>query len=156
MKRRLIISLLMALLVLGLSACGGGTESTPGGPTPPTVTSTPSEQPDRATFQKYFSELGIGKMPDEVKDPPVDLRKNVSVFTAGDQICLYGTVILECQIRSTVYDVGAKKVVREGGLPQPIEGGFAGWEPVDLPAGKYEYKVYVGDALVGVYPFEVQ
>jgi hypothetical protein len=125
-------------------------------PTPPAVTSTLSEQPDRATFQKYFSDLGIGKMPEEVKDPPVDLQKNVSVFTAGDQICLYGTVILECQIRSAVYDVSAKKVVREGGLPQAIEGGFAGWEPVDLPVGKYEYKVYVGDVLVGVYPFEVQ
>jgi hypothetical protein len=124
-------------------------------PTPPAATSTLSEQPDSATFQKYFSDLGIGKMPEEVKDPPVDLQKNVSVFTAGDQICLYGTVILECMIRSAVYDVSAKKVVREGGLPQAIEGGFAGWEPVDLPVGKYEYKIYVGDVLVGVYPFEV-
>jgi len=124
-------------------------------PTPPAETSTLSEQPDAATFQKYFSELGIGKMPGEVKDPPVDLQKNVSVFAAGDQICLYGTVILECQIRSAVYDVNAKKVVREGGLPQAIEGGFAGWEPIDLPVGKYEYKVYAADVLVGVFPFEV-
>jgi len=132
------------------------TPSEKASPTPPAATSTLSEEPDRATFQKYFSDLGIGKMPDEVKNPPVDLQKNVSVFTAGDQICLYGTVILECQIRSAVYDVGAKKVVREGGLPQPVEGGFAGWEPVDLPVGKYEYKIYVGDALVGVFPFEVR
>ncbi len=124
-------------------------------PTSPAATSTLSEQPDKVTYQKYFSELGIGKMPEEVKDPPVNLQKNVSVFTAGDQICLYGTVILECMIRSAVYDVSAKKVVREGGLPQAIEGGFAGWEPVDLPVGKYEYKVYAGDVLVGVYPFEV-
>jgi hypothetical protein len=124
-------------------------------PQSPSVTPTLSEQPDRATYQKYFSELGIGKMPEEVKNPPVDLQKNVSVFKAGEQICLYGTVILECQIRNAIYDVNARKVVKEGGLPQAVKGGFAGWEPIDLPIGKYEYKVYVGDVLVGVYPFEV-
>lgn len=115
-----------------------------------------SEQPDAATFQKYFSELGIGKMPAEVKNPPLDLQPNVSVFTAGDQICLYGTIIQECQLRNAVYDVGAKKVIKEGGLPKPMTGSFAGWEPVDLPVGKYEYKIYVDDILVGVFPFEVR
>jgi hypothetical protein len=126
---------------------------------PPAVSSAPSglsEQPDTAAFQKYFSELGIGKMPADVKNPPLDLKKNVNVFSAGDQICLYGTTIQECQIHTTLYDLGARKVIREGGLPRPMMGGFAGWEPVTLPAGKYEYKVYVGDALVGVFPFEVR
>jgi hypothetical protein len=125
-------------------------------PQPPVVTSTLSEQPDTATYQKYFSDLGVGKMPAEVKNPPMDLQKNVSVFTAGDQICLYGTLILESQIRSAIYDVSAKKVIREGGLPKPMMGGFAGWEPLDLPVGKYEYKIYVADILVGVFPFEVR
>jgi hypothetical protein len=115
-----------------------------------------SEQPDKATYQKYFSELGIGKMPAEVKNSPMDLQKDVNVFTKGDQICLYGTIILECQVQSSVYDVAAKKVVKSGGLPKPMTGGFAGWEPLDLAVGKYEYKVYVGDALVGVFPFEVR
>jgi len=125
-------------------------------PAPSTPSTGLSEQPDKATYQKYFSELGIGKMPAEVKNPPFDLQKNVSVFTAGDQICLYGTLTQECQIRNAIYDVNAQKVVKTGGLPKPMTGGFAGWEPVDLPAGKYEYKVYVGDALVGVFPFEVR
>jgi hypothetical protein len=125
-------------------------------PAPSTPSTGLSEQPDKATYQKYFSELGIGKMPAEVKNPPFDLQKNVSVFTTGDQICLYGTLTQECQIRNAIYDVSAKKVVKTGGLPKPMTGGFAGWEPVDLPAGKYEYKVYVGDALVGVFPFEVR
>lgn len=125
-------------------------------PQPPAVASTLSEQPDTATYQKYFSELGVGKMPAEVKNPPMDLQKNVTVFTAGDQICLYGTLILESQIRSAIYDVGSKKVIKEGGLPKPMTGGFAGWEPLNIPAGKYEYKVYVGDVLVGVFSFEVR
>ena len=150
-----VIGSLDITVALSLPPAQPAAPSEKASPAPPVVTSTLSEQPDSATFQKYFSELGIGKMPEEVKDPPVNLQKNVSVFTAGDQICLYGTVILECMIRSAVYDVSAKRVVREGGLPQAIEGGFAGWEPVDLPVGKYEYKVYAGDVLVGVYPFEV-
>jgi hypothetical protein len=122
----------------------------------PAPSSTLSEQPDKVTFQKYFSELGIGKMPAEVKNPPLDLQKNVNVFTAGDQICLYGTTIQECQIRTALYDVNAQKVINKGGLPKPMMGGFAGWEPVNLSTGEYEYKVYVGDALVGVFPFEVR
>ena len=94
-------------------------------------------------------------MPAEIKDPSEDLQKNVSVFTANDEICLYGKAILECQIRSTIYDIVTGKVVREGGLPTSMLGGFATWDVVNLPAGKYEYKVYVNSILVGVFPFEV-
>lgn len=127
-------------------------------PQTPAPTTTPSatlsEQPDQATFQKYFSEMGLGKMPTNGKFPQ-DLQRNATVFTTGDQICLYGNIILECQLRNTVYDVGAKKVIQEGGLPKPMTGGFAGWEPLTIPAGKYEYKVYITDVLVAVFPFEV-
>jgi hypothetical protein len=125
-------------------------------PLPVTVSATPSEQPDIATLRKYFKELGLGKLPAEVKDLPTELQKNAGVFTAGDQICLYGDIILECQLRNTVYDVIAGKVINEGGLPRPMTGGFAGWEPLTIPVGKYEYRVYVDDILVGVFPFEVR
>jgi hypothetical protein len=87
---------------------------------------------------------------------PKDLQKNVTVYSTTDQICLYGTIILECQLRSTMYDTASGKVVEEGGLPKPMTGGFAGWEPMPVPAGKYDYKVYVGDALVAIFPFEVR
>jgi hypothetical protein len=84
------------------------------------------------------------------------LQKNAAVFTSSDRICLYGSIVEECQPRYKIYDVQAKQVVKEGGLPQPMKGGFAGAESVDIPAGKYEYKVYVGEALVAVFPFEVR
>jgi hypothetical protein len=128
-------------------------------PQTPASTTTPSamlsEQPDKVTFQKYFSEMGLGKIPTDGKFPQ-DLQRNATVFTAGDQICLYGNIILECQTRDAVYDVLAKKVIKEGGLPKPMTGGFAGWEPLTIPVGTYEYKVYVTDVLVAVFPFEVR
>ena len=121
-----------------------------------TVTAPPlSEQPDKATFNKYFSDMGLGKLP-AGGQLPTDLQKNVTTFTAGDQISLYGNIIEECQVRTAIYDVQAKKVVKEGGLPKPMKGGFAGAEPLDIPTGKYEFKVYVGSVLVAIFPFEVR
>lgn len=169
MKTFFLFSLTLVSLALGLSTCGGnddtgspsvqqtGLPDLSSLPSPlPSVTPALSEQPDMAAFQKYFKELGLGKVPPGVKDLPTELQKNATVFAAGDQICLYGEIILECQIRNTVYDVATGKIVNEGGLPRPMTGGFAGWEPLSIPVGKYEYKVYVEDVLVAVFPFEVR
>jgi len=121
-----------------------------------TVTAPPlSEQPDKTAFNKYFSDMGLGRLP-AGGQLPTDLQKNVTTFATGDQISLYGNIIEECQVRTAIYDVQAKKVVKEGGLPKPMKGGFAGAEPLDIPTGKYEFKVYVGSALVAIFPFEVR
>jgi len=157
MKKIFLFFFVLALLTPGLVACSGGpavSSPTPSSTPPDGITL--SEQPDTATFRKYFKELGLGKLPADVKDFPTNLQKNATIFTAGDQICLYGDIILECQLRNTVYDVVADNVINEGGLPKPMTGGFAGWEPLTIPVGEYEYKVYVNDVLVGVFPFEVR
>lgn len=99
--------------------------------------------------------MGLCRVPADAKSP-ADMQKNVTVFTAGDNMGIYATAIQEVQTRETIYDVQAKRVVKEGGLPRPVKGSFAGWEPLAIPAGKYEYKVYVGDVLVAVFPFEVR
>jgi len=175
MKNLFLFTLVLVLLLTVLGACGSNgtaptltppiasTQPAPPDITPelsplpsPLPTSTPSVQPDIATFQKYFKELGLGKVPPGVKDFPTDLQKNATVFTTEDQICLYGEIILECMPRNTVCDSETGNVVSEGGLPRPMTGGFAGWEPLTIPAGKYEYKVYVDDVLVAVFPFEVR
>jgi len=128
-------------------------------PQTPASTTTPSatlsDQPDQATFRKYFSDMGLGRLP-AGGQLPTDLQKNVTTFAAGDQISLYGDIIEECQLRTATYDVQAKKIIKEGGLPKPMKGGFAGAEPLDIPSGKYEFKVYVGSVLVAIFPFEVR
>lgn len=68
--------------------------------------------------------MNFGRVPIDAKSP-ADFEKNVTVFSAGDQIAL-------------------------------LKGSFGGWDPLDIPAGKYEYKVFVGDVLVAILPFEVR
>ena len=117
--------------------------------------STLSEQPDKATFSKYFTEMGLGKMPADAKGPQ-DIQRNVTAFTSGDLFTLYGTVIQEVQISAKYYNVATKESVDAGGPPTPLKvGGFGSSSTFNLPIGKYEYKVYVGDVLVGIFPFEV-
>lgn len=174
MKKSLVFSgaVIIVLLITALGSCSGGGATTSQSvsygtpttiPTTPvtTTTTTPpatnlSEQPDTATYHKYFSELGIGWMPIDVKDPPSELKKNVSVFQTTDQICFYGTILIDCQPVAALYDVVNKKVMRqENLLPSAMSGGFANWEPLDLPVGQYECKVYVNNVLVSVLPFTV-
>jgi hypothetical protein len=168
--KSLLLLTVAVLLLLVISACGGGSEksvvptSSPPSTTTPSQTVSPSltpsstlsEQPDMATYNKYLSDLGIGRMPPGETQDPRKLEKNVTVFATTDQICLYGNIIMECQLRDVIYDTATGKVMHEGGLPKPMKGGFAGWAPMPVPAGKYEYKVYVGDILVGIFPFEVR
>ncbi|HNY18927.1 MAG TPA: hypothetical protein PLQ28_06665 [Flexilinea sp.] len=181
MKKLLLIFIVIFVMILtGCSSSTPTAVSTNTSPAPteaptatqPKITDTPaatqsnveekttsapasSEQPDEAMFKKYFSELGLGKIPPGGQ-LPLGLEKNATVFTSGDQIGLYGNILVECSPRNIIYDPQAQKTVREGGFPKPMKGGFAGGEALDLPAGKYEYKVYVDDTLVAVFPFEVK
>ena len=145
-----------ALLVLVLSACGGGSNNDTGSVPPATTpVSTLSEEPDQATFSIYFKDMGLGKLPAGGKLPQ-DLQQNVTIFSSGDLISLYGTVIQEVQISARCYSVATKQSVDAGAPPAPLKvGGFGGSSTLNLLAGKYEYKVYVGDVLVAVFPFEV-
>jgi hypothetical protein len=126
-------------------------------PAPSAVPSSPlTEQPDTAAYRKYFSDMGLGKTPADAKGPQ-DIQRNVTTFTAADYITLYGTVIQEVQISARYYSVATKQSVNAPAPPTPLKvGGFASSSTLTLSPGKYEYKVYVGDILVGVFPFEVR
>ena len=150
-----ILCLVATAFLLILGACA---KQTPAGPSP-TPTSSPlatlSEQPDEATFQKYFSEMGFGRMAPDAKSPQ-DIQRNVTTFTAGDLLTLYGTVIQEVQVSAQYYSVATKQSVDALTSPMPLRfGGFASSSNPGLPVGKYECKVYGDDVLVAVFPFEV-
>jgi hypothetical protein len=123
-------------------------------PTATTTAATLSEQPDKATFQKYFSEMGFGRMAPDAKSPQ-DIQRNMTTFTAGDQLTLYGTVIQEVQVSAQYYSVATKQSVDAlASLTLLKVGGFASSSNRTLPVGKYECKVYVANVLVAVFPFE--
>jgi hypothetical protein len=115
-----------------------------------------SEQPDQQKYAEYLTDLGLGSVKQGMKLPE-GLEENVKTFKAGEQACIYGNLIKETTMQSSIYNTTAKKEVQPKGGPQQTmsKGGFAGCSSVNLPAGKYEYKVYIGEALVGVFPFEV-
>ena len=118
-----------------------------------------SEKPDEAVFKEYFSELGLGKLP-ENGALLVDLKKGDSVFVSNgkDQLVIYGSLLKDTKLSNAIYDINARKNIRDKAeFPMVMKkGGFAGSEPVTIPAGKYEYKIWIGDKLVGVFPFEVK
>jgi hypothetical protein len=116
-----------------------------------------SEQPDQSTFRKYFSEMGLGRLP-AGGQMPFDFQKDVTIFAPGDNFRLYCTVIEDVQISARYYDATTKESVTAAAPPSPYIAGksYVGGETLTLPVGEYEYKVYVGDVLVAVFPFEVR
>jgi hypothetical protein len=115
-----------------------------------------SGQPDQSIFREYFSEMGLGRLP-AGGQLPFDLQKDVFIFRVGDDMRLYGTVIKEVRISIKYQNVETGQMIEGVSAPAPYKpGGFAGGETVKLPPGEYEYKVYVGDVLVAVFPFEVR
>ncbi len=70
---------------------------------------------------------------------------------------LYRTMIKEVLISINYHNVETGQMIEGVSAPAQYKlGGFAGGETVKLPSGEYEYKVYVGDVLVAVFPFEVR
>jgi hypothetical protein len=118
-----------------------------------------SEQPDIDTFKEYFRELGLGKLP-ENGQLPFDLKKDDNIFVSNgeNQLVIYGELLKDAKLSNAIYDLNAKNNIRDK-AESPIlikKGGFVISEPVKIPPGKYEYKIWIGDKLVGVFPFEVK
>ena len=118
-----------------------------------------SEKPDQAMFKEYFSVLRLGKVTEWPKEGP-PIFQETNIFKLGDQICLDATVLKDVKPEAEIYNPYEEVVVvpRMAGGPGFKKGGNIGCSsmPSELSAGKkYEYKVYVGDTLVAVLPFEV-
>jgi len=162
-KKELIVSTFLGILLvaaISMSGCAGGPNKEVPPATPlPTITPAPtaelSEQPDEATFREYFSDIGLGRLAAGGKFPE-DLQRNVAVFTSSDEVCIYGTLTQEVLVSVAIYDTVAEEFAQpKQAFPSTLKkGGFASCSSIP-PAGEYEYRVYVGDVLVAVLPFEV-
>jgi len=124
-----------------------------------------SEQPNTAEFDKYFSEIYLGKLAiGKQVGPPDNIPVKTNIFSkTTDLFCTNMTIIKDIPANvgaGGVYDVVAKKFAASDiktKFPRALtQGGSSGCEKIDLPVGKYEYKTYVNDILVSVIPFEVK
>ena len=159
-KKGLGVLVFLGVIVAGaalITGCGGESREAPA-PTPtPAPTPAPqlSEQPNEAVFKEYFTDIGLGKVPPG-ENFPEGLQKNITAFTPSDRIYVHGIVTKEVLPSFAVYDTVAKEFASpKQALPRALtKGNFAAGGST-LPVGKYECKVYVGDVLVAVLPFEV-
>ncbi|MDD5290482.1 MAG: hypothetical protein PHT40_04845 [Patescibacteria group bacterium] len=120
-----------------------------------------SEQPNQAKFNEYFTNAFIAKLPVGAEFNPRKIIKT-NVLAAGEQFCTSMDMkkqIPASTLSSAIYDVNAKQDTqsRGGAFPQALgPGNSIGCEPLSVPAGKYEYKIYLNDDLVINLPFEVK
>ena len=119
-----------------------------------------SEQPDAATFAKYFSRGYLAKLTEGQEFDPRNIIRT-TVFEQTDQFCTSLDIkktIAAGTLSTAVYDVTYKEEVSPRSVfPQMLrQGNSVGCESLDLPAGKYEQKIYVDDTLAIVMPFEVK
>jgi len=97
-------------------------------------------------------------LPPGQKIGPGMKTERTTTYKIGDTLIVAGQVLKDAQLVVKFYDAGAGKLLgTAGGPPMALApGGFASSSTMTLPAGKYELKCYVGDALVAVFPFEVR
>ncbi|MDD4333194.1 MAG: hypothetical protein PHT51_03720 [Patescibacteria group bacterium] len=120
-----------------------------------------SEQPNKDKYDEFFSEVYIAKLPVGAEFNPWKIEKT-KIFAAGEQFCTSMNIkkqIPADSLSTAIYDVNAKQDIkpRMGTFPQALgPGNSTGCEPVIETGGKYEYKIYLGDIVVAVIPFEVK
>jgi hypothetical protein len=121
-----------------------------------------SEQPDKAKYDEYFSEYYLAKIPVGTEMSSSNLPVKTAVFIASeDQFCSSMSLKKDVpagSLSGAVYDTVAKKDFEpKAAFPMALKASnYTGSQPLKYPPGKYEYKVYIDDALVVVIPFEVQ
>ena len=131
-----------------------------------------SEQPDKAKYDEYFTDFYLGKLPRGKQFGPYlggkqfdpdNMPIKTAVFIASeDEFCLVGILKKDIPFGSfyiSIYDAGAKKdAITKTPFPKGLNAGDFGTadDPINFPTGKYEYKIYIDDALVIVVPFEVR
>lgn len=169
-KNMIIIILIVIILAIGgyfiftkqSSAPTTTQDLTQTAPPSAPVNNTLSEQPNKAKYDEYLSDIYLGKMAIGKKIGTDGFPTKTNMFTAGtDLFCSMMTLkktIFSGHIATAVYDVVAKKDNQpKTSFPMELKsGGSGGCGDLTQTAGKYEYKLFIDDVLVAVLPFEVK
>lgn len=122
----------------------------------------PSEQADTAIFDSYFKSIYLGKLPIGQEPGYAAVPQVTALFIKGqDQYCTVleaRKVISEGTYASAIYDLDSNEYAKQkmafpGSFPL---GGSMGCGDIPFSAGRYEYKAYINDALIFVFPFEIR
>ncbi len=166
-----VFLIVVAADILYFSSRGGFHTNAPSANQPPasTSSSTPekltaalSEQPNAAKFSEYFSQFELEKLPAGKRASSSSVPVKTAVFTSGEQLCTNAMVVNKTipkgSFASAIYDVGAMKDIQpKRTSPYALSPGVNfGCRALNLSAGKYEYKAYIGDVLVVVSPFAIK
>jgi len=128
----------------------------------PTSTVQPSEKPNMAKFNEYFSDFYLGKMDIGKMIGTDGFPTRTITFKSGvDLFCTMMSIKKDMpagRVGNAIYDVNAKtyiqpRVTFPGAL---AAGGSGGCGSLDQPKGTYENRIYIDDVLVAVLPFEVK
>lgn len=160
----LIITIVVAAIGFGawyVSKHGNKTSSTNTSTPASTPQVTTSERPNKTKFNEFFTAFSMAKLAaGQSIAPPDVVPVNTNTFYATDQLCANMTIkkaIAANSLSTAFYDVVSKQNVHsQVSFPQALPtGGTSGCSPMDLMAGKYEYKVYIDNVLVVDTPFTV-
>jgi len=157
-----LLGSVIGLTILFLVGCGGAPAVTP-------VAEAPAEQPDEATFEKYFSKISLGKLPADAELDEPDLPTPATTFAVGDQLCVTMGIIGPADELSTeIYGLQEQNYITTVTNFKSVtknvrfdKGVVVGGDHIQCGTypfveGKYEFRVRVGDVLVAMIPFEVK
>jgi len=125
-------------------------------------TSVSSVQIDTLKYDEYFRSIYLGKIANGQEVGYGAVPEITGVFTKGkDQYCTIVEVkkeIPQGTYASAIYDVNSKTYFKQKTAFQGVFdlGTNAGCGSIPVPAGKYEYRSYLDDVLIFVFPFEVR
>ncbi len=118
-----------------------------------------SEEIDGKLFRESFAFLRLAKATEMPTDRPPELQA-IRIFSLRDYLCLEGEPLKDIKMAFEIYNPYDKVVIVSKEVPKEQKGGFRFIDCKPLPLGivpgkKYEYKVYVEDKVVAIFPFEV-
>ncbi|MBP8994499.1 MAG: hypothetical protein KBG30_11920 [Bacteroidales bacterium] len=135
-------------------------QTTPSTSVPQQITTTTTlQEVNQVLFDEYFSELTTAKIPLKVQEGAEPQPVKTQTYTAEDQICIVGKAkkdIPANTIETQFYSRDPEYFIGESPFNIEIhQGAFASCADSGLPSGKYNLKIFMGDSLISVLPFDV-